>query len=231
MRSTLAPLLACLILLAGCTQNGGGPRDIFDPAPRNQTGGSPDAPSWTVNDHWVMRAYDEHAPNDTLSVIDQFVQAIDVLTVEGVDMDAFRVVSQQDNRTTWYRMSDLALMKEHVAGGMGLRETVYDRPCALYQWPLEVGATWEESCTRTGPDGASTLNFTARIGSKQDISAAGRDFTTFQIHYQGSDGDRPFERTEYFAPRACFPARILFPQDTGNTVHELIAHQCTAASR
>ncbi|HEX9816778.1 MAG TPA: hypothetical protein VGB18_07345, partial [Candidatus Thermoplasmatota archaeon] len=141
-------LLLIPLLVAGCLQAPPAERDDVqpdDPELRRPTGGSPHTPAWTVNDHWVLRSYYENDPNQTVDVVDQFVQAIDTIRSNDADMDAFRVVSQQGNATTWYRVSDLAVMKEQrVVDGSELVETVYERPCAWYTWPLEVGRSWED---------------------------------------------------------------------------------------
>ncbi len=228
-------LLLTVLLVAGCLQTP--PRQSNDvppntPQPRQQTGGSPDTPAWTVNDHWVMRSYPQGNEEATVEVIDHFVQAIDILRSSDADMDAFRVVSQDGNTTTWYRLSDLALMKNrHVVDGSELVETIYERPCAWYTWPLEVGRSWEDDCLRTTGGTTSKLTFNATIEGEETISVPSMpgNFTTFRIHYTGHDDETVIDRTEYFAPAACFPARTVTVTTNGTLVEDLIAHQCTAA--
>lgn len=234
MRS-LAVLLT-LLLFAGCLQAPPGQSNDVppnNPQPREQTGGSPDTPAWTVNDHWVMRSYPQGNEDDTVAVTDQFVQAIDILRSNDADMDAFRVVSQNGNTTTWYRMSDLALMKkQQIVDGSEVVETVYERPCAWYTWPLEVGRSWEDDCMRTTGGATSKLTFNATVEGEETISVPSTpgNFTTFKIHYTGTDGETALDRIEYFAPAACFPARTVSVNENGTTtVEDLIAHQCTSA--
>jgi hypothetical protein len=233
MRPLMLLTLTVLLLLPGCmtappTANQATPTG--DPSSRPQTGGSPDVPAWTVNDHWVLRTYPQGHDDDTMGVEDEFVQAIDVLVADGAEMDAFRVVSQQENRTTWYRMSDLALMKEETQDGNGLVTTVYDRPCAPYMWPLSVGNNWTAECARSGTNGPSTLNFTAIVEGEEQISVPTGNFSTFRIRFTGFDGGVAFERTEYFAPSACFPVRTVTQNGTQTLVRDLIAYQCTSTS-
>ena len=230
MRTFLVLLTAILFVVPACLQAPPN-RDAEviqtgDPSARPQTGGSPDVPTWTVNDHWVLRTHPQDDPNETVEVADEFVQAIDILHSDGADMDAFRVVSQEKNRTTWYRMSDLALMKEEWMDAEGSHEVVYERPCALYHWPLEVNITWYGDCARGD---AGVLNFTATVEAEEMVSVPTGNFSTFRIHYTGVDNETPFERTEYFSPNACFSVRTITDDEDRTLVRDLISYQCTAA--
>lgn len=225
-------VVATLLFVAGCLQTPParpGDTQAPPPEPRGQTGGFPDVPAWTVNDHWVLRTYDEARPDDTLSISDPFVQAIDILRSNDADMDAFRVVSQHANSTTWYRMSDLALMKRQTFDAAGSVDTVYERPCAWYQWPLSVGETWEDDCERTIAGQSSRLAFNATVDGEETVSVPDGNFTAFRIRYTGTDGDVPIDRTEYFSMDACFMARSTETSENGTIVEELLAHQCTSS--
>ena len=227
---TLVLLLIPILLVAGCLQTPPArPNDsqTGNPEPREQSGGSPDTPAWSVNDHWVLRTFREGQHEDEVQVRDHFVQAIDILRSNDADMDAFRVVSQQDNRTTWYRMSDLALMKEQTVAEDGLVETIYETPCAWYQWPLSVGAGWDGDCVRVRDGEPSKLTFNATVEAQEQVDVPSGNFSTFRIHYTGTDDGKPIDRTDYFAPDICFAARIKHTTADGTFIEELLTHQCT----
>lgn len=204
--------------------------EVPDPSARAQQGGSADTPQWSVNDHWVLRAYAEDNPQETVRVVDYFVQAIDALESQGAEMDAYRIVSDEGNHTAWYRMSDLALMKERLVNESDTIETVYPRPCPLYRWPLDVGATWDSDCLRSGPEGESSFRFNASVESQEGLAVPSGNFTVYRILFTGEDGGAIFERTEYFAPAACFLARDVNTLPNGTVlVQDLVTYECEAS--
>src|SRR5215470_7976736 len=97
------------------------------------------APVWQVGDEW---RYSYKSPGESGT----FVWSVN--RIESVDGVPHYVIKTSGTREILYRVSDLAFSLERVNGAVVVRE----RPSRLlYDWPLSVGKTWDQSTTRERP--------------------------------------------------------------------------------
>lgn len=134
------------------------------------------APVWKVGDEWQ---YAWKSPTGSGT----YVWAVNRLEmIDGVQ----HYVIQTGSRETLYRVSDLASTLERVDGVVVLRETP---PRLLYEWPLTVGKSWEQSHRQERPVDRTTLdrNSIWTVEAEETITVLAGTFRTMKISWKNKN--------------------------------------------
>ena len=199
-------------------------------------------PEWSAGDYWV---YDVSGLNYLLSgtgTLRMDVVGIDTANVAGVNYPSYRVrlqlnasVGTFNGGEAWYRVSDLALVKEtfNVTVVIIFPITVittisYDPPLAM-QWPITNGKTWSASATvitvtQVLPFGPGTntgsVDTTFTVQAAATVIVPAGSFETTPVRAQ-ANGYGVF----YWSPQAGNYARR---QEFGNNDAQISSRELTA---
>lgn len=175
------------------------------------------------------------------------------ITVDGTKHDAVKSSSRTSSTTTagqagltfqlttttdatsWFRASDGATIKvvststssSPFGGAPSTTQTeiVYSPPCAMYEYPLEVGRQWTTTCTaRVTSNGQTTESketYAYRALREESVTVAAGTFDTIVL---ANGTDEP--ALTYWAPKACGPVRTAAKSASGTFNADLQSFQC-----
>ncbi|MGB0652805.1 MAG: hypothetical protein ACPGQL_06350 [Thermoplasmatota archaeon] len=157
---------------------------------------------------------------------------IEVLHV--IEAEGHEFVSRH---TQWLRTSDHALLRSDLytssPNGELDRSVVFDAPCKVYEWPLEVGASWSSTCSGTRTTGNETTDVSQtrhyNVTEQRRVAVGAGTFHAWSVEVR--DEASPGIGVEWYAPRAC---GVVKSQTTGAgpTQHlELRDFRCASVGR
>ena len=197
-------------------------------------------PRFTVGDFWeyeVREKDDEVVAKLTTRVASIEQERSPVGPIEVVRLESETTLTSggaSGTTTAWLRASDLAILRSRTvqtSGNHSVAQTIqYQEPCRGYQWPLEVGASWNTTCrmTRTteipGEAPRTQRDVDAshtRVLREANATLPAGAFATLSLLVTRGAGD---ESLQQFAPRACQPVHIV----SGERVTQLVRYRCAA---
>jgi len=134
------------------------------------------APVWKIGDEWQY-AYKSPTGSGT------YVWSMNRLEmIDGVQ----HYVIQTGSREILYRVSDLASTLERVDGVVVLRETP---PRLLYEWPLTVGKSWEQSHRQERPVARTTTERTSlmTVDAEETVTVLAGTFRALKITWKNKN--------------------------------------------
>lgn len=140
------------------------------------------------------------------------------------------------NVTAWKRTTDEAQLENliHSSGQTptgnftSSTDSVYASPCPDLQWPLAVGAVWQETCTRhttrSGSNQTSTqtmlTNYT--VQAQENVTVPAGTFTAYRIQIEtGGQTD-----LEWYSATACGIIKSRAENDSDSTATLLTSYSC-----
>lgn len=214
--------MAAATLLAGCA---GFPAD--GDGPRAGEDGPLAPPRLTEGNHWVQRMYHEDTPEDTLATIEYYVAAEERLELGGGSVDTYRIEVRPENRTVWLRVSDWAVVQTAQDG----QSSPVDPACEAYPWPLTGSSEWDHACARLGTSLGNTTvepdeGYASRVTAEEEVDVPAGTFATIVVHSAPASNASQTILQEYYAPEACFPAKVVVDNQGNTMVLDLIAFEC-----
>lgn len=218
--SLLAAILSVVVSLAGCAGAPGPGHDGSEDGPLAP-------PHLAEGNHWVQRMYHEDAPEDTLATIEYFVAAEDQLEISGESVDTYRMEIRSENRTVWLRVSDWAVVQTAEDG----QPSPVDPACEAYPWPLTGSSEWDHDCARLGTSLGNTTvepdeGFASRVTAEEEVDVPAGTFATIVVYSAPASNASQTIIQEYYAPEACFPAKVVVDNQGTTIVLDLIAFEC-----
>lgn len=178
------------------------------------------------------------------------------ITVDGTKHDAVKSSSRTSSTTTagqagvtfqlttttdatsWFRASDGATIKvvststsSSPFGGAPTTtqtEIVYSPPCAMYEYPLEVGRQWTTTCTAkvtsNGQTTESKESYSYRALREESVTVAAGTFDAIVLA-NGTDDSA----LTHWAPKACGPVRTTAKSSGASFNVDLKSYKCAKA--
>lgn len=235
------------------------------------------APAWSVGDSWTTLLHIPPAVpggNGTTESRPGMVQAFETIVVNGSSRDAARVVGHHEENatfpdgttmhsatddTTWYQVSDLALLQEHqtttvtYTGGPAAppartfeHNTTYGTPCDGIPFPLDVGQRWTSHCDQTSTSSSpgsvpstTTADSTNVVEALEKVTVPAGTFDAYRINRTETDTFQDSTDTVaillWYAPSACNIAKSQstttnsLDGTTFQSTEELAAFTCAKA--
>lgn len=207
-------------------------------------------PTYTDGDAWTREATVESG-SATFHLRQHTVYAgTEEISVNGTSYEAIvmdsdskttvtsgnRTFTQYSNSTQWMRSSDQALIKTEthvtVVGGPQGQQSynssrVYHEPCVTFDWPLEVGKTWDSVCTATtttnGQQQTQTQEEHYRVVRAEEVEVPAGTFQTLVVENATEEEDD--RQVQWYSEAACGPAKIR--TDSGGQTFEIDLTQVT----